>query len=88
MDCELPHGGSGAVAVVWRQSCSSLPGLPLLLHSPTWVEKFLNWPADTIPSALPDPQYFLRGSSGTEISSPTPALIFRSSELALSNWTQ
>lgn len=88
MDCELPHGGSGMVAVVWGQSCSSLPGLPLLLHSPTWAEKFLNWPADPIPSALLDPRYFHRASSGTEINSPTPALVFRSLELALNNWTQ
>lgn len=59
-----------------------------MLHSSIWVEKSLNWPADTILLALPEPQYFLRGSSGTEINSPTPALVFRSSELALSNWTQ
>lgn len=88
MDSKLPYSGSGMVAVLWRQSCSILPGLPLLLHSPTWAEKFLNWPADPIPSALPDPRYLHRGNSSTEINSPTPALVFRSLELALSNWTQ
>lgn len=50
------------VGVAWGESCSHLPGLPLLVYCLTWSEKFPNGPADPISSALPDPWYFLRGS--------------------------
>lgn len=87
-DCELPHGGSGRVAVVWGQSFSHLLGLPLLVHSPTWAEKFLNWPVDPIPSALLDPPYFHRGAQAPRLLFQPQHWFSGAQEVALSNWTQ
>lgn len=72
---------------VWGPSCSCLPGLPLLVHSPTWAEKVHPWLAAPIPAALPDPRYSHRGSSSTEAPTPPPTLVFGNRKVALSNWT-